>query len=156
MGAAALGLELVKMRRDRNRFIAAEQRLDGAEERLAAQDEVQLLLRLRGTLARLETAALKHLFVPGVSGAAEDVRSLGKEARFLAERAPWDDVRQTSLGALGRCGDVDRKRGDPLYENKVELRDEIEAAMRAADDVIGRRIDSFAELQVPPRRSKGG
>lgn len=142
LALAALGLELVRMRRDGRRFVAAEERLDATEGRLEAQERIDVLLRLRAALAKAETAAVKHLFIPGVSGAGQDLQALQEEARFLTERVEWSDVSEASRRVSDECEKVPETREGQI-EDKDQLATRIEQAMRAADGAIGTRIDSL-------------
>lgn len=142
LALVALGLELVRMRRDGRRFVAAEGRLDAAEGRLEAEERINALLQLRAALAQAETAALKHLFIPGVSGAPRDLQALLDEARFLAQRVTWSDVSEASARVLDECERVTEARQGQV-EEKNPLAARIEQAMKAADDAIGARIDSL-------------
>lgn len=142
LALVALGLELVRMRRDGRRFVAAEDRLDAAEGRVEAEGRINALLQLRAALAKAETAALKHLFIPGVSGAPRELQALLGEARFLMERVTWSDVGEASTRVLDQCEKVAEVRQGQV-EEKNALAARIEQAMKAADDAIGARIDSL-------------
>ena len=137
LGVANLWIHVVRFRWEDRRFVAVERRR-------ASQDDRQDLSELGQRLRDLTEAASAHLDAPPDDTAAEAALSAQCDAvEFLAERAPWYDVRSAVGNTIKQCRRVMAPHERQAPDAPKGLRDEIGWAMAEAGRTIGARMDEL-------------
>lgn len=144
LGVVNLGMQVVKMRREKAASEANDRRHAATEARLRSHDGALLLIEIRQRLQQLHDAALVHL-APG-GGTDETGSALTThidDAAFWAERSRSPDVRSESLVFI-RAATVARNVGPSDSEaHKEKARQAIRDTMRAASKAVGAALDEL-------------
>ncbi len=148
--AVALLIEMVRIRRERDRFDATSRRLDEAEARLTVQETAQFLLELQGSLRQLYEEARAHLRPGnGSYGTEASLRARLVETRKLAEQAEGD-AQATSLDFVKECG------GIIGWIDRGAREEEKELLRRVVEDAFEAAIGSVVVARTRLRRERGG